>query len=167
MSEKNCNNSAKEGTSKKRFFAFERGPWGTLKTHGKKKLFFILLVFQKGFLKTLRFWGRPSVDFSSLRPEIDSRNMFLHFYTSSAFLGLCISKLELGRRKLQKYHFQGFSRLFNPSSKSNRQTECIFRISEQNGVEWHVFQLHLTKEMWQFCGFGAHEIRRRNYLQEN
>ena len=135
MCEKNCNNSETEGTSEKRFFAFERGPWGTLITHEKKKLFFILLAFQKGFLKTLRFLGRWSIVFSLLRPEIESRNIFRHFYTNPTFLRLCIRKLEFGHRKLQKCHFLGFSRLFDPSFKSNHQIECIFRISEQNCVE--------------------------------
>ena len=130
MCEKNCNNSETEGTSEKRFFAFERGPWGTLITHEKKQLVFILLVFQKGFLKTLRFWGRWCIDLSLLRPAIDSRDIFLHFYVSPTFLWLRIRKLEIGRRKLRKCHFQGFSRLFDPSLKSNRLIECIFRINE-------------------------------------
>ena len=35
MSEKKCNNSETEGASKTRSFAFEREPWGTLKTYEK------------------------------------------------------------------------------------------------------------------------------------
>jgi hypothetical protein len=51
MSEKNCNNSEMEGTSDKRFFAFEREPRGTLKIQEIKNTIFILLVFQEDFLK--------------------------------------------------------------------------------------------------------------------
>ena len=36
MSEKKCNNSKTEGASETRSFAFEREPWGTLKTYEKK-----------------------------------------------------------------------------------------------------------------------------------
>ena len=54
MSEKKCNNSKTEGASETRSFAFEREPWGTLKTYEKKLLKKMLLVFQKGFLKN--FW---------------------------------------------------------------------------------------------------------------
>ena len=53
MSEKKCNNSETEGASETRSFAFEREPWGMLKTY-EKKLKKMLLVFQKGFLK--KFW---------------------------------------------------------------------------------------------------------------
>ena len=54
MSEKKCNNSETEGASETRSVAFEREPWGTLKIYEKKLFKKILLVFQKGFLKT--FW---------------------------------------------------------------------------------------------------------------
>jgi hypothetical protein len=57
MSEKNPNNSETEGASEKDSFGFERGPWETLKTHGKQILFLILLVFQKGLLKTSQIFG--------------------------------------------------------------------------------------------------------------
>jgi hypothetical protein len=52
MSEKNPNNSETEGTSEKDSFAFERGSWDTLKTDEKQIFFFILMVFEKGSLKT-------------------------------------------------------------------------------------------------------------------
>jgi hypothetical protein len=57
MSEKNPINSETEEANEKQSFAFERGPWETLKTHEKQMLFFILLVFQKGLLKTLQIFG--------------------------------------------------------------------------------------------------------------
>ena len=38
MNEKKCNNCETEGVSEMRSFAFEREPWGTLKTYEKKTL---------------------------------------------------------------------------------------------------------------------------------
>jgi hypothetical protein len=52
MSEKNPINSETEGASEKDSFVFERGPWETLKAHEKQIFFFVLMVFQKGLLKT-------------------------------------------------------------------------------------------------------------------
>ncbi len=51
MSQKHPTNSETEGASEKDSFALERGPWETLKTHGKQIFLFILLVFRNGLLK--------------------------------------------------------------------------------------------------------------------
>ena len=55
MSEKKCNNSEREVASDTQSFAFEREPWGTLKTYEKKLFKKFLLIFQKGFMKNFPF----------------------------------------------------------------------------------------------------------------
>ena len=68
------------------------------------------------------------------------------FATNRRLLSFTVRELQEFSREPKSgifSNFRWFLRFSDPSLKLNRRTECIFGISVQNYVEWHVFDLHL------------------------